>query len=108
MDNITKIKLPDTDFLYGKLFLSEKIINPKKHWGMLIILFIFLIITSIGFDFYMYQKIVSGDMYINVTRSELVIENLKTNDLQNILNNFESKTIKIANLKLENLVDPSI
>jgi hypothetical protein len=56
----------------------------------------------------MYQHIVSGDMYISVNKEDLVVENLNSNDLQKILDNFENKKSNIMNLKLENLVDPSI
>ena len=108
MNNTSKIKLPSGDPISKSIFLSSNIVNPKRDWSILIILFFVLIVASIGFDYYMYQQIVSGDMYITVKKEDIVIENLKSTDLQNILNNFESKNIKITNLKLDNLVDPSI
>jgi hypothetical protein len=88
--------------------LFEQIVNPKRDWSILIILFIILIISSIGFDIYIYKQIVNGDMYVTVKRDELVVESLKSNDLKRILNNFESKKANVVNLKIENLVDPSI
>ena len=89
-------------------FLSGKIVNPKRDWIILVILFVVLILSSIGFDADMYLKIVSGDMYVSVTRADLVIENLKTDALQKIVNNFAEKKTNMINLKLVNLVDPSI
>jgi len=106
MNNIPKIKLPFSDTLQG--FLSNKIVNPKRDWKILLTLLIIFILISLGFDFYMYRQIVNGDMYISVKREELVIENLKSNDLQKILNNFETKKTNITTLKMENLIDPSI
>ncbi len=87
---------------------SEKIVNPKRNWKILIILFAVFIVASLGFDFYMYKKIASGDMYIDVTREELTIENLKSDDLKKILDNFETKKATITTIKLENMIDPSI
>ena len=108
MNNIPKIKLSLDNPLSRPIFLPRGIVNPKRDWNILIILFIVLITSSVGFDFYMYQHIVSGDMYVSVTKTELVIENLKSDDLKKILENFETKKSKITTLKLENLVDPSI
>jgi len=108
MNNTTKNKTSFNNFLFKSVFLSKNAISPKRDWIILIVLFIIFIITSICFDYYMYKKIISGDMYISVKREELVIENLKSNDLKNIQNNFEMKEINTINLKLKNLVDPSI
>ena len=105
---ISKIKKLNNNSSRKPMHLSEKIISPKRDWSILIILFIIFITISIGFDFYMYQQIVSGDMYISVKKEELVIENLKSDNLQKILDNFETKKSKMINLKLENLIDPSI
>ncbi|MFH0755292.1 MAG: hypothetical protein V1910_01320 [bacterium] len=93
-------------FELRKLF--GKIINPKRDWRILIILFIIFVAISVIFDFYMYQQIKSGDMYVNVNKTELIIENLKSNDLQTILDNFENKKIKTETFKMENKSDPSL
>ena len=108
MNDTSKTKSSLNNHTFRSMFLSEKIVNPKRDWKILIILFIILITASIGFDFYMYKQIVNGDMYISVTRTDLSIENLKSDDLQNILNNFENKKANMTALKLKNLVDPSI
>jgi hypothetical protein len=108
MNNIPEIKLLDRNFLEGRTFFSGKIVNPKRDWSILVFLFSIIIIASIGFDFYMYRKIVSGDMYVSVRKDELVIESLKSNDLKKIADNFELKKTNMTNLKLENLIDPSI
>ncbi len=108
MDNSLKTKLQNINLLSTPIFLSKNIVNPRRDWIILISIFIALIILSLGFDFYMYQKIISGGMYISVNKEELVVENLKHNELKNILDNFESKKTKTAELKLDNLVDPSI
>lgn len=91
-----------------ELSLSDKIVNPRRDWNILLILFVVFIVASIGFDTYMYLQIVSGDMYVSVNRSDLTIEALKTTELQKILDNFEAKKVKITTLKIENLVDPSL
>lgn len=108
MNNIPINKLLSTDTLSKSVVSSTKIVNPKRDWNILIIIFIIFIIASVGFDFYMYQQITSGDMYISVNKNELTIENLKSLDLKKILDNFETKKSMIMTLKLENLVDPSI
>ena len=108
MNNNSKNKLIYTDSHSESSFFSKNIVNPKRDWNILIILFGIFIIASIGFDFNMYQQIVGGDMYISLKREELIIENLKSSDLKKILDNFETKKSMILTLKLENLVDPSI
>ncbi|MFH1454794.1 MAG: hypothetical protein ABIF22_00485 [bacterium] len=108
MNNIPKIKLSLDNSLSKPIPLSGGIVNPKRDWNILIILFLVFIVSSMGFDYYMYQQIVSGDMYVSVARTEIVIENLKSDDLKKILDNFETKKSKITTLKLENLVDPSL
>lgn len=108
MDNISQIKSLASNSLREKSFFLENIVSPKRDWSILLIIFSVLIIISIGFDFYMYQKIVSGDMYVSVKKDELMVETLKSNDLKNITDNFEFKKSNITKLKLENLVDPSI
>ena len=108
MTNIEKNKISFNDSLSKSVFLSEKIVRPKRDWKILIILFVVFIIVSIGFDCYMYQQIASGDMYVDVNRSDVVIENLKTNDLQKILDNFNNKKTIISTLKVKKLVDPSL
>ena len=107
MNPITKIKSVSDNRL-GKVSLSSRIENPKRDWGILIVFFFILILISVGFDMYMYQKIVSGDMYISVKREELVIESLKSKDLQKILENFQAKKSAITTLKVESMVDPSL
>jgi hypothetical protein len=108
MNNISKTKIKTNNSFLEEISLSGKIVNPKRDWNILIILFVILIIASIGFDAYMYQQIVSGDMYVSVKREELVIEDLKTTELQKILDNFEAQKARITTLKIQNLVDPSI
>lgn len=108
MDNILQIKSLASSSLEKRSFFLERIVSPKRDWGILLIIFSILVIASVVFDFYMYQKIVSGDMYVSVKKDELVIESLKSSELKNITDNFESKAVNITKLKLENLVDPSI
>jgi hypothetical protein len=108
MNNVTKNKLPNGNSIIGQKLFSKKIVNPKRDWHIILFIFAILIIASVGFDFYMYQKIVSGDMYVSVNKEELTIENLKANDLKKILDNFEVKKSAATTLKLENLVDPSL
>jgi len=109
MANTLKNKISLSNRNSGTIFVwLGKIINPQKNWIILIIIFIILILTSLGFDFNYYQQIVSGDMYVDINRADLSIQSLKKNELQNILDNFEAKKTSIATLKAKNLVDPSI
>ena len=108
MNNNSQNKLVSNDSLSKTSFLLDKVINPKRDWAILIILFFVFIITSVSFDYYMYRKIISGDMYVSVKREDLVIENLKSSNLKKVLDNFELKTSKISGLKIEKLTDPSI
>ena len=108
MNAIIKNKILPNNPEIESIKLSGKIVNPKRDWMILMILSAILIISSIGFDEYMRRQIESGDMYVSVNKSDLVIENLQTTALQNILTNFENKKTNMMNLKLENLVDPSI
>ncbi len=108
MNNIVKNKILPNNYRFKPIKLSGKIVNPKRDWNILIISFVVLILASIGFDSYMYWQIVNGDMYISVKKEELVIENLKSGDLQKISDIFDGKKSKTATLKLGNLVDPSI
>ena len=108
MNNTTNKKLFSFDFLFKSKFLSGNIIKPKRDWKILIALFLIFIIISIGFDFYMYKKIASGEMYVSINKTDLVIENLKTNDLKKILEDFETKKALMVTSKIQNLVDPSL
>ena len=108
MNDTPKPKFLNTDLLSKYMFSSENIVNPKRDWTILIFLFVIFIISSISYDFYMYRKIISGDMYISVKREDLEIENLKHEDLRKILETLESKRTKINNLELKNLIDPSL
>ncbi len=107
-NNINKIKLPTTDSLSKPALLSRDIVNPKRDWNILIIFLAILVATSVFFDIHMYKTLVKEDMYISVDKTELTIEKLKSDDLEKILNNFKAKKSVVANLKLENLIDPSI
>ena len=108
MNNILQDKISVGGLMFEKIFSSEKIVNPSRNWNILMILFSVIILASIFFDYFMYRQIVNGDMYVSVNRQDLVIENLKTKDLQRIVDNFDAKKAKITGLKLENQVDPSI
>ena len=108
MNNILQNKLSVEGPIFEKVFSSEKIVNPSRDWNILMIILSVIILISIIFDYSMYCQIVSGDMYVSVNRQDLVIENLKSKDLQRIVDNFDARKAKVSNLKLENLVDPSI
>ncbi len=109
MINTSKNKISLSNRGSGILFAwLGKIINPQKNWIILIIIFTILILISLGFDFNYYQQIASGDMYVDINRADLSIQNLKKDELQKILDNFETKKTSIATLKAKNLVDPSI
>ena len=92
----------------NKFFSSNKIINPRRDWIILIVLFLIMIISAIIFDASFYTKISNGDMYVSVSREELNLENLKTGDLKKLIEDFESKKEIISNLKIKYLIDPSL
>ena len=108
MNNLTETKLSENKSVHRPVSFFTDTINPKREWLILVILFFILTLATAGFDFYIYRQVVNGDMYISVNREDITIENLKTIDLQKILDGFENKKNIITNLKLKNLVDPSI
>lgn len=108
INDLTKMKLSSNGFLSKKVLTSDGIVNPKRDWNILMISFVVFVAASVAFDYYMYQQTVSGDMYVSVDKTELVIVKLKSDDLKSILANFETKKSKITTLKINNLIDPSI
>jgi len=108
MNIISKTKSISSETFSNSISFSEKIVNPKRDWNILMMIFVILVLSSVGFDFYMYKQIASGDMYISVKTEDLSIQKLKSNDLKNILDNFENKKARIMNSKLEISVDPSL
>ncbi len=90
------------------LFGPNDAVNPKREWILLVILFSCMVAASFVFDAYLYHQIVSGDMYISVNKNELVLENLKTDEIKKLLANFELKAEKLKNLRIEKLIDPSL
>lgn len=89
-------------------FDSHAIVRPKRDWMILVTFFIVVIISVIAFDANMYLQIRSGDMYVSVNKDELIIEKLKASQLQAVINIYEARKEKIANAKVQKLVDPSI
>ena len=89
-------------------FSPIKKINPNRDWVVLLIIFGILLISTIVFNFYFYINISNGDMYINVSREELVLKSLKIDSLKKVVDNFESKKEIISKLKVEYIIDPSI
>lgn len=109
MNEINKTKsIFKKDLLSSPIFSSAKIINPRRDWSILLGLCVSFIIFAIAFDYCMYRKTVNGDMYVSIKKEELTVEDLKINDIKNILSVFENKTNIINNLKIEKLVDPSL
>ncbi|MCX6717149.1 MAG: hypothetical protein NTU76_00545 [Candidatus Taylorbacteria bacterium] len=89
-------------------FSPLKKINPNRDCVVLLIVFGILLISTIVFNFYFYINISNGDMYINVSREELVLKSLKIDSLKKIVDNFESKKEIISKLKVEYIIDPSL
>jgi myo-inositol-hexaphosphate 3-phosphohydrolase len=109
METNNKIKInTDKDLLSNPIFSSAKMISPKRCWYVLLCLSFLLVVFVSIFDYCMYRKTVSGDMYVSVQRNELTIENLKINDIKNIISIFENKKNIINNLKIEKISDPSL
>ncbi len=91
-----------------KILYSKNLINPKRDWTILVVIFLVSIALSISFDIFMYKNIVSGEMFVTVNRDELSLENLKIDDLKKVLANFDTKKSATLNYKLEHSVDPAI
>jgi hypothetical protein len=107
MNELIKNKI-STNHQTGRIKLSGRMVNPKRDWKILLIALIVFIISAIGFDYYVYSQIMNGDMYVSVQKNEIVVENLNKNSLQKISDIFNGKKATVANLKVENLPDPSL
>jgi len=108
MENTTKNKIFANNPAIKTMFWSSKIVKPKRDWRIILAVSALLLIFVLGFDLYMYEQIASGEMYVDVSKADLVVQSLKKNDLQKILDNFEAKKVTITTLKVKNLVDPSL
>ena len=89
-------------------FDSDRIVRPKRDWKILVTFFAGMIFVALCFDIFFYQKIASGSMYISVNKDTLTIENLKSAELESIIDQFQAKETKAAGLKLGHVVDPSL
>jgi len=108
MKNTDKKEITNYESISKRIALFRQFVNPNRDWIVLLIFIFVLLLSSLYFDYNIYRKTTTGDMYISVAKDELVIENLKTDQIQNILNIFQDKKNQIKNLKLEKLVDPSL
>jgi|GEM_PF-6621325 len=97
-----------TNGIFNKIFDSNKVINPKRDWILLIILFLVMLVCAITYDSLIYTKISNGEMYVSINRNELNLENLKIDELKKLIDNFESKSAKISSLKIGPSIDPSL
>ncbi len=95
------------DFL-ERFFASDKIVNPKRDWMILLALFFVMLISAALYDASLYKNIASGDMYVSVPKSELELETIGGAALQNVVNDFESRKANTAELKMQKLIDPSL
>lgn len=107
-NNFNNTKKNSVDILSNPAFSSTEIINSRRDWCILILLFVIFIISVSIFDFSMYRKTVSGDMYVSVQRNELTIEDLKIDNIEKVLKIFEDKKDLVNTLKIEKVVDPSL
>ena len=105
---INKITSFFNNSFLSRIFASSKIVSPRRDWIILLTIFSVFIVSVITFDFVFYSKISSGEMYVSINRSELNLENLKTAELKKLIENFEAKSQKVNNLKIEPAIDPSI
>jgi len=103
-----KINLSIKNIEISKPGNTKKLINPNREWRIILVIIFFIIIGTIFYDIYTYMQISSGEMYISVKKEELIIENLKENQLKKVVNSFEQKIEISSSSKLENLPDPSI
>jgi hypothetical protein len=109
INNTNKIQVStEKEILSNPAFSSVKMINPRRDWTILVGLFVIFVIGVIAFDYRMYKKTVSGDMYVSVKRDELIVEDLKVSNIKDVLSTFENKKNIINTLKLEKVSDPSL
>lgn len=107
-NNTNNTKKNTAELFSDSLISSSKLIKPKRDWCILVSIFTILILIVLIFDFYMYKKTVSGDMYVSVQRNELTIEDLKVNEIEKILKKFDDRKNIVNNLKIEKVSDPSL
>lgn len=107
-ENNAKKNIPEKVNIFDQIFSSKKIINPKRDWTIIITLAILFMLFDLVFDFLMYREITSGEMYVTVPASEINVESLNTDEIKNLINDYESRKTEIQTMKPENLVDPSL
>ncbi len=108
MNNTPKLNLSQSN-PFSKEFLSfGKTLNPKRDWKILLTFFLILLVASVYFDYYMYNNVASGDMYVRINKQELTVEKLKSVELSKIVDTFETKKEILKIVKVENLIDPSL
>jgi hypothetical protein len=84
------------------------IINPKRDWKILVILFMCMLVGAFAFNAFIYTQITNGDMYVSVSKDELTLEMLKTKQLQSIIDDFKLRQTTVANMKIQPAIDPSL
>ncbi len=106
--NNTKNNTGEKYGFLNKILSSRKIINPVRDWISIIIIFSVFVAFDLVFDGIMYSRITSGEMYISVPSSSIKVEMLKTDEIQSIINDYESRKTEISKMSPKNLVDPSL
>ncbi len=105
---MNKIDLSFANTSLDRFFGSNKVVNPVRDWKIVLVFLFVFVTSSLVFDFILYRKIASGEMYVTVHREDLMLESLKKDDLKRTVDNFESRKLKMINLKIEPLIDPSL
>lgn len=103
-----KINLSFFHKFSDRFFRSNKIINPKRDWIILLILFFVMIAGALSYDAIIYKNIANGEMYVSVPENELQLQSIDSVTLQNVVNDFESRQATISGMKIKKLIDPSL
>ena len=103
-----KINLSFINKFSDNFFKSDNIVCPKRDWIILLVLFLIMVFGVAIYDISLYHDIANGDMYVNVTKQELQLQNIDSNMLQKVVNDFESIKAEIAGIKQQKLIDTSL
>lgn len=105
------MKKIDLSFLHtfsDRFFGSNEIVHPRKDWIILLVVFFVMLASAAIYDLSIHQDIASGEMYVSVNKSDLKLQSIDAKALENVVVSFESKKSRMATLKIQKLIDPSL
>jgi hypothetical protein len=94
-------------YLAIKNFYGETI-NPNRDWSIIIVIFIVSVIFFCIINFFIYKNTNSKELFIDISKDNIVIKKVKDNDLENVIGVFEKRKLESSSIKTLKVVDPSI